>query len=402
MNGGNSYFGLMISRLSLFVIAFPVFMWSAAISAATITVNYNEQSSVWPANAKTAFDKAVEMWEDDIFSPFEIKIDAYYEDFSATGNAPANVLGYARSNALAHNFGSAHPAYFNDFNYVIALAEKLRGVQFTNWTNYPYHIEIRMNSAIAWDFSIAFNPTQNHYDFISTAAHELAHGIGFSASSTLDNNSGLPIYKSSGTPKIMDKYIVRVNNGTTSLTSLPSAGPNTEAFLTSDQVYFDGLFSVSTNGGSKPRLFAPSPYQQGSSISHWNQGEYSLLDDDAMMHPAAGFSSVDFHRHLGDVTVSFMRDIGWDIWANGMVRVKNPINLVVFPNPSRGHYSVRSATEKITSVVICDMQGNLVQQHQFQNKPEILIYLDNESIGIYTARIGTDSSIHFVKLIKTK
>ena len=141
------------------------------VTYSSINVNYNNQSGTWPSNAMTAFDKAVEMWEEAINSPFDIEVDAYYEDFSSTGAAPSNVLAFARSNGLYEGFGSSHPAYFDSYIYAVALAEKLDGSQFSGWTNYPYHIEIRMNSSIAWDYSISFNPTQNHYDFITTAAH---------------------------------------------------------------------------------------------------------------------------------------------------------------------------------------------------------------------------------------
>lgn len=256
---------------------------SQLIFAANITVNYNNSANQWPPAAVTAFDEAILIWEETIFSPYEIVIDARYENLSVTlGSGFSNVLGVAKAYLAYSNFGSSHSAYYSNTSYVVALAEKLDGSQF----EVPYHIEVRMNSTPAWDYSINFDPTQNHYDFISTALHEIAHGLGFVSSSQLSLTTNSPSYNAT-TPTIMDREIVRVNSGTTHLTALADTGATTESFLTSNQVYYDGTFAVIANGSSKPKLYAPTTWQQGSSISHWDQGSFGAQDHDALMHPMA-------------------------------------------------------------------------------------------------------------------
>lgn len=367
------------------------------LQAATINVNYNNTNNAWTATAMTAFDEAISIWEETIFSASPIEIDAYYKDFSVTGIGSNSILGMARATVTGSNFSSTHAGYQANTSYVVALAEKM-GATFSPWAEHPYHIKIYMNSSKNWVYSISYNPQPNHYDFISVALHEIGHGLGFVSIAVLDQTTSLPVYNAS-LPYVMDREIIRVNSGTTRLENQAGSGATTEAFLTSDQLFYDGTFAVTSNGSSKPQLYAPTTFIKGSSISHWDQGYFSTNDHDALMHPQAAISSNSFHRHIGDVTTGFMRDIGWDLWPTGISSLSVETTLHVYPNPSSENFYISSNKE--FNYQIINILGGIVEEN-FNMDTSHKISLNQHPVGVYFLEAHIDDKTESLRLIKSR
>ena len=153
--------------------------------------------------AKAAFEKAVEIWAQNISSPITIRIEAVWtsEGFNE------NTLGHAGANSL---FLLPHPnPAFGNAWFPDALADKISG--FDRDRNGP-DIVAEFNSAFSdWYFGLDQLPPFEKYDFVSVVLHEITHGLGFSTSMKIENGigswGGLISGPGSSTPKAFDLYL---------------------------------------------------------------------------------------------------------------------------------------------------------------------------------------------------
>jgi hypothetical protein len=73
-------------------------------------------------------------------------------------------------------------------------------------------------------------------------------------------------------------------------------------------VYWDGTYAVAEYGGNVP-IYAPNPYEPGSSLAHLDQSTFPL----ALMSPF--ISNGDMVRSPTDLEWAMMRDMGWQLSA---------------------------------------------------------------------------------------
>jgi hypothetical protein len=85
--------------------------------------------------------------------------------------------------------------------------------------------------------------------------------------------------------------------------------PALGAALTSGSVHFGGANAMSANGGARAKLYAPGPWQQGSSLSHLDEAAFPTGTVDALMTPF--LSNGEVLHATGPVTLALLRDIGW-------------------------------------------------------------------------------------------
>jgi len=372
------------------------FLFFAAISfcssANTISVTFqNSPHGSWTADAETAFLYAAAEWEDVLYSPREIKVIAYFEDLVDAHGGDAsyqNVLGYASPKYSASNFTSSDPKYQTNTSYPIALADKLID-QNTHFSGLDYHIEIHMNSKnVNWHFEETYTAGPSERDFISVCMHELGHGLGFTG--TCAEDGGTISYHAT-LPSPYDREIYRIN-GSTLLTSLASTGQPTTNFLTSDELSFNGLKARTANGSPRPEIYAPTSYNNGSSIYHWNKDYFGVPNADALMHLQAQFTNRYFHRSIGDVTEALMEDIGWTLGTSvEELGINNFIK--VFPNPSNDQVKIQASniTDDFICVKLVDVSGKVVQKTKHSND-EATIDVSRIECGIYFVNVYLDSN----------
>jgi len=124
-----------------------------------------------------------------------------------------------------------------------------------------------------WYYGTDANPPLGTIDFVTTAIHEIIHGLGFS-SHILSNGAIL----NDPFPAIYDRFLVDDN-----LTQLDAATNSTRqaAILSGDGLLWDGLSvreivnqkTAGTriiSGNEYIQMYAPSPYEGGSSTSHYD------------------------------------------------------------------------------------------------------------------------------------
>ena len=245
-------------------------------------------------DAQTAFEAAVNVWEHTLVSSQVIHVDATWTAL------PTNVLG------------SAGPTFIrlqNGFWYPIALAEAKCSCERTS----DAEIEATFSSAFSdWYFGTDGDTPLNKVDFLTVVLHELGHGLGFISSFSVGGGKGFWGYSSSGTiyPFKFDSYERTAATGGNSLISdfnNPSVALKTE--LTDGSVFFDGPNAVAAAGG-RVKLFAPGPWQPGSSNSHVDDATFSGTPE-GLMTPAIADGEA---LHVpGPVTVAMMQDIGWEV-----------------------------------------------------------------------------------------
>jgi hypothetical protein len=269
-------------------------------ATADIEVTYNGFSQA----AQDAFQAAIDIWETQIVSSEIIHVDATWEPLAE------GVLGQAGPNAIY--------LLNDDRVYPAALAEALCSCQGDE----PVEISASFNSDFdAWYLGTDGNPPSSDYDFTTVVLHELGHGLGFLSSFEVlgspGNKKGYWGY-TDGTDFYPLSFDVNewsaASGGVQLITYNPQGSANLKDQLTDGSVFFGGPEVVAANGG-RAKLYAPSPWQGGSSNSHFDETAFPTGTVNALMTPQLDNGEV---IHMpGPVTLALFRDIGWTTTDSG-------------------------------------------------------------------------------------
>ena len=162
------------------------------------------------------------------------------------------------------------------------------------------------------------------FDLFAALFHEFTHALGFSNAMS---NDGSPIFgfqdDGSGEWSMYDLFVLDdngnpvVDQGTWIL--------NQGAFdiaLIGDTcgsgLLFGGANATAANGGSAPCLYSPNPPEDGSSIAHLDETEFST----SMMKPFRDFGAGEARTWNG-VEIGVLTDIGY-----------TPVSVTAVPEPS--------------------------------------------------------------------
>ncbi len=274
------------------------------VQSATIVVNYLPSGSTdpadafchsWPTEARSAFNYAAGIWETLISSSVPIEIDACWADLGA------GYLGYAMADHRRDFDGAPRP----DTWYPLALANALSGIDYDPG-DADMHATFNRGLGAAWYFGTDGSTPNGQYDFASVVLHEIAHGLGFAGSMTMSGGSGS--WGWWGDPTNYDRF-TQDGGGTALIDTWAYPNPSTTlgAALTSNDVWFSGPRANAANGGSRVKLYAPSPWRPGSSYSHLDE---SFNDtDNALMTYSLRFG--ESHHSPGPVGLAVLEDVGW-------------------------------------------------------------------------------------------
>ena len=135
-----------------------------------------------------------------------------------------------------------------------------------------------------------------NYDFPTVLLHEMAHGLGFYDS--IDSSTGEYGYGTGDYPLIYDTFLYYGGNRLTNLTPASRL-----TAIISNALYFDGAAATTANGGARIKLYAPTTYAPGSSVSHWDT---SVTFDTWMKYAYSSPLHTFNNRKIG-----LMKDLGW-------------------------------------------------------------------------------------------
>jgi YVTN family beta-propeller protein len=259
----------------------------AAPKTATFAVTYVG----FPTNARTAVQAAVDLWSTLVTSSQTIRITATWKPLSGGTLGEAGPAGYQK------NFAGA-PA--TNTWYANALANALAGKDLSTDVDINAYFA---STGVPWSYG---TPTSSTYDLETVALHELGHGLGFISSTSVSGGLGR-WGGSTGIPYAYDRYLQ--NSGGTALLSYANGSSALAGQLQSNAVVWGGTQAQTANGGTKPALYAPNPYEAGSSISHFAQGPIGGDERNSLMTPFIGMG--EWLRDPGDVGLGVLRDVGW-------------------------------------------------------------------------------------------
>lgn len=276
---------------------------NSKIKASTFEVTYFG----FPPNseAQLAFQKAIDIWSTIIESDVPIRVWASWQVIQDQGGSTSSILGSAGPGTYYTNFDGAQRLLTW---YPVALAEKMAR-QELNGPDVPDFFA-QFNSAYPdWYFGTDGIPKPGKSDFVTVVLHEIGHGLGISKSYVVEGDNGKIADTFTPLHVIFDHFIENQSEKNLVQNFIPpSSALKTE--LTSRALYFrtPQLNKPATGTDNRAFLYAPSPYEGGSSIAHLDEVTYNNTPN-SLMTPNIGTAEVI--HNPGPLTVKLLADIGW-------------------------------------------------------------------------------------------
>ncbi len=317
--------------------------------------------------AKTAIDRAAEIWENILISSVPIKVNVNWINASSLG-----FLGVSISNGVKDFSNTPN----SDVWYPSSLANAFAG---TDLNPLETDMDVYLDSSRNWYFGIDGNGPGNQFDLVNVALHEIGHGLGFYSIANIDNSgigsfslvidpstsllASFPIPNLAGKPLIFDLFVENLQgdlliDSTTFLN--PSLGLTNQ--FTNGNLFFNGENAMNAYNNIRPKLYAPGNFSFGSSILHLDETTFSPHTEDAVMTPYC--SPGESNHNPGPVTIGILQDLGWVInstYVDELI-LKNKERISIYPNPVSGNTSFTFELHKnqYVNISIYNLQGQKI------------------------------------------
>ena len=254
-----------------------------SFQSANLTFNVTYSSST-PAAAKTATAYALKIWSASLKGTVPVTLSV---TFTTLGDG---ILGCSYSPSAGMIDGVYYPESI--------LSQKVGADCSSN-----YDIRLEFNTNYSWYYGTDKN-CGSKVDFVTIMLHEVCHGLGF-YDSIIPSTGGYG-YGAGSYPITYDTFLYYGGSRLTSMT-----GSSRKAAIVSDALYFDGPNAKAANGGSRIKLFAPTTYMSGSSVSHWDTN-VPFKNNTFMRYAYGGYP---FHE-ITAIKAGAMKDLGWELVSN--------------------------------------------------------------------------------------
>lgn len=281
----------------------------------------------FPTEAKTAFNAAAAIWANKLQSTVPIKIRACWSDLGST----SGILGYSGGAISYRNFTGAPKA---DVWYESSLANSIYG---SDLDAASFDMNITYNEYFDWYYGTDGNPPAGQYDLVTVATHEMAHGLNFSGTASYSGGTGSYGGGAGGFPNIYDTFME--NGAEKAVTTYANPSTALGTLFTSNDLWFDGPNAKAGNGGTRVKMYAPSPWKGGSSYPHLDYNTFKGTVNNMMVFAVAPGAA---NHDPGPVTSGLLKDLGWK-FAGGTSDVPTP------QSPS-GNITDKTPTYKWTKV----------------------------------------------------
>jgi hypothetical protein len=258
-----------------------------------------------------AFQYAADIWGAVLVSSITIQVSAQMDPMWC--NASSAVLGGAGTTYIHRDWTGGTPPPQAATWYPQALASAIAGYDINPGTaeiNATFNSDIDNNnsclSGTDWYYGVDGNPPGGDIDFVTVVLHEICHGLGFA---TYQSSAGVWL---GGYQDTYGSFMYHQGATPPDYPSMTN-GQRAAGNIGDPNLVWDGTFAnqmaaqiplTSGINNGRVRLYAPNPYQSGSSLSHWSTACYP----NQLMEPA--ITGVD---HTVVLDLQLLRDIGWTI-----------------------------------------------------------------------------------------
>ena len=258
---------------------------------ASITVNC---TGCTPA-ALNVFNYAASIWSTAVTSTVPISIGVEFKALDP------GVLGSAGPGNFFRNFPNAPLAGAWS---PVAIANANAGVDLDPSGN---DVNSNYSNSFPFYFGTDANPPAGTFDLASVALHEFGHGLGFLGSGRVAGGVGM---WGSGTP-FPDGYDLFVKDGAgqSILTAYPNNSAALAAVLTGGSLFFNSPASPLPAVAAAVPLYAPNPFEPGSSYSHLDEASFPAGNVNSLMTPQIG--QAEAIHQPGAITLAIFSDTGW-------------------------------------------------------------------------------------------
>ena len=306
----------------------------------------------WPEEAKASAYKAAEIWASylEITVPIRVKF-GWCDNISAAG------------------IGSPMLSYqYTDNNYYpLALINQLLGYD-KNSDTADIICVFNSNINVGWYFGIdgdiGLTPDPNNpgvqyfqMDFLTTALHEVCHGLGLVTTMTINNGIGSWGGSVSGKTNIYDTFIVDKNGySLVDESHYKKDSKELANILTSDNIYWSGSYALLANNKNAVKINAPSKWIDRNSICHID-GIYYKTENSLMS--GIGFEGGEHQHFPGSIVLGMLQDIGWTLksgatTATNKIQLESPVKVY-----TSGYEIVIEGCKQTDKVMIYDFSGNV-------------------------------------------
>ncbi|MCX6213160.1 T9SS type A sorting domain-containing protein [Spirosoma sp.] len=264
---------------------------------AQFIVNYTN----FTAEARRAFQYAVDIWSTLIVSPVPIRIQANWV------SQEPNLLGSAGPASYRYSFdGSQKVRAF----YPVALAEKIARRELNNPADPDIIADFNRNNN--WYYGTDGKTPKGQTDLVTAVLHELAHGLGFIGFFSVESGKG---DQGNGQyladlPSVYDCFI---ENGlrkrlVTSQADYPNNSIALNRQLTGGDLYLNGTVLRQTSG-LRLKLNAQAQFDRAANVYHLNEDTYPTGTINSLM--SARLAQGQSMHTPGPLVLAFFSDLEW-------------------------------------------------------------------------------------------
>lgn len=248
--------------------------------------------------ARAAFQFAADTWASRFYSPVRLTIDAEWMDLGPGVAGEAATTSFVRDFPHAPRGGTYYP---------VALASTLAGKDLA--PGEP-DITAEFNSTFDWYFGTDGKCPSHKTDLVSVVLHELGHGLGFTLSAELAN--GVGAFGTADSPHwfAFDTLIAN-GSGERLMQAFENPSPALGAQFISNDLFLAGDHTTAGGRGNAAKLYAPTTWHLGTSLSHLDEVTYPAGDVNSLMTPYINWA--ESVHDPGPITMGVFQDLGWPL-----------------------------------------------------------------------------------------
>lgn len=282
---------------------------TASVIAVPVLITYTDGAAegfndpALGAQRRACFEAAVGAWASKLAGKVPVVISASFDPKGGTSTSA--VLGTAGTAYVLRDWTGA--AFVSTW-YPAALAANLIGYD-PNAGNpmiaASFNSDVDNSTVLGnvdWYYGLDGNPGAD-IDFYMVVMHEMGHGLGFQ--SFISSTGAYLSIGGVNYPAAYDQFLAE-SSAANAVRLVDETSTQRGAAIKSNNLWFAGYYARLGGGNINARMYAPTTYSSGSSVSHLDQTTYQY-GPNSLMCPSYTLAIHD----AGPVGNGVFQDIGW-------------------------------------------------------------------------------------------